>query len=299
MGLGKIVYNTKYTPVVNIKLSAISAAMGRAKMYELLHKQVWRKTRLRWPNDGPNYNHSRVPVYTIPGLTTFNGRPVAFIKHWDIKSESKEPYAYDEISKADHPNFGLNQLFVGGDPFEVYKHPDSGSDDPGDDDGIYHDDCYITPKMMPASAEHYYWVYTNCYDENGYDMMLFRERDDDGVVVIENVELENYVATIAGKSQNRHRLVVTRVGGAVDRIDLGRGEYQLLNQRVEKLISHDVLEHVDEYKINYDFSSHGAVVWEQGIDMPYQFTSRSQQKLRKKVDGSDSIVTVRLYSIGH
>lgn len=286
MGLDKIVYNTKYTPVVNIKLSAISAAMGRAKMYELLHKQIWRKTRLMWPTDGPNYNHSRVPVYTMPGLATFNGRPVAFIQHWDIKSPSVSPYGYDTAiypSGGTDMRFGLNQLFVEQDPFKPYVgNPKS---------GIYHDDCYIIPKMMPVSAEHYYWVYTN-NDEYASDRKLFRERDDDGVVVVENVVLENYVATVAGKTQDRHRLVVTYVGGAVDRVDLGSGTYQPFMQKVEKRISHDVLGHVDEYKVDYDFSSRGAVIWEQVIDMPYQFTTTSSQATTQE-DG-----WIRQYSDG-
>ena len=268
MGLEKIVYDTKYTPVVNITLSAIAAAMGMAKMYELLHKQIWRKARYR------------ISTYTIPGLTHFKGRPVAFIDKWDIKSPSTAPYSYSGV---DH-TFGLNQLFVGQDPFKPYVgNPKK---------GIYHDDCYITPKMMPVSAEHYYWVYTN-YDESNYDRRLFRERDDDGAVVIENVVLEDYVATVAGKTQDRHRLVVTRVGGAVDRIDLGYGAYDGLNQRVEKLISHRALGHVEEYKVGYDFSNHGPVVGEQrAVDMPWQFTTSSQQATTQDYGW------IRLYSDG-
>ena len=268
MGLGKIVYNTKYTPVVNIKLSAICAAMGRAKVYELLHKQIWRKD--------PN----RLLLFHDPLCPTHNGRPVAFIHRWHIKSQYSEPYSYN-VAPGDDParTFGLNQLFMGQDPREWYQGNPS--------DGIYHDECYITPKMMPISAEHYYWVYTNYDkydydDEYDYDRKLFRERDDDGVVVIENVVLENYVATIAGKSQDRHRLVVTYVGGAVDRIDLNSGTYQPLWQKVEKQISHDVLGYVDEYKVDYDFSSRGAVLWEQVIDMPYQFTTTSSQATTKE-----------------
>ena len=281
MGLENITYNLKYTPVVNIKLSAISAAMGRAKMYELLHKQVWRKTRLMWPNDGPEHRHSRVPVYNVPGLTQFKGRPVAFILHWDIKSPSIQPYAY--AADGAEMRFGLNQLFVEQDPFKPYE------GDPKS--GIYHDDCYITPKMMPVSAEHYYWVYTND-DDYAYERKLFRERDEDGTVVVENVALENYVATVAGRSENRHRLVVTHVGGAVDRIDLGSGSYNILWQKVEKRISHRVLGRVAEYKVAYDFSSHGAVIWQQTIDMPYQFSTTSQQATTQE-DG-----WIKLYSDG-
>lgn len=276
MGLDKITYNTKYTPVVNIKLSAIAAARGRAKMYELLHKQIWRKAPIR------------VGTYTIPGLTRHNGRDVKFIERWDIKSQYTEPYSYS-VKEGDDParTFGLNQLFVGQDPFKPYE------GDPGKG-GIYHDDCYITPKMMPVSTEHYYWVYTNSFveEEHPYNQQLFRERDDNGTVVIDSVKLENYVATVAGKSQDRHRLVVNYTSGAVDRIDIGYGKYNAIIDRVEKRKSHEVLGHAEEYKVNYDFSSHGAVLWEQVIDMPYQFTTTSLQKTAKE-DG-----WIRLYSDG-
>ena len=290
MGLDKIVYNTKYTPVVNIKLSAISAAMGRAKMYELLHKQIWRKTRLMWPNDGPNYNHSRVPVYTMPGLATFNGRPVAFIQHWDIKSPSVSPYGYDTAiypSGGTDMRFGLNQLFVEQDPFKPYVgNPKK---------GIYHDDCYITPKMLPVTAEHEYYVYryTAPGDENITQELVFRERNDDGVIVVSSIVLENYVSTVAGRSTNRYRLLVNYVNGTVDRIDLREGSYSAFYDVVSKLPSHRIWGHaVEEYKIDYGIPQHGAVVWEQAIDMPFQFSTTGNQATTQE-DG-----WIRQYSDG-
>ena len=117
------------------------AAMGRAKLYELLHKQIWRKDK------------NRLLLWQHPFYTHHNGRPVAFVQKWNIKSQYTDPYSYS-VKEGDDParTFGLNQLFVGQDPFAPYK------GDPGKD-GIYHDDCYITPKMMPVSTEHYYYVY--------------------------------------------------------------------------------------------------------------------------------------------
>jgi len=101
-GLKKIIYDTKYSPIVNIKLSVISAAIGRAKMYELLHKQLWRKNRCY--------------TYKIDQIPTLNGRPVEFVGRWDIKSPSVQPYDY-----SDRWNLGLNQLFKG-EGYSSYAH---------------------------------------------------------------------------------------------------------------------------------------------------------------------------------
>lgn len=275
MALDKISINTKYSPSTNIKISAIMAAMGRAKMYELLHKQIWRKDK------------NRLLLWQDPFYPHHNGRPVAYVQRWNIKSQYTEPYSYS-VKEGDDParTFGLNQLFMGQDPFAPYQ------GNPGD--GIYHDDCYITPKMMPMSAEHYYYVYT--YNDSGeYGVTTtkyFRERDDNGTVVIDSVELKNYVATVDGKPQDRYGLAVNYTSGAVDMFDLGYGSYNAIIDRVEKKKSHEVLGLVEEYKITYDFGSHGAVLWEQVIDMPYQFTTTSSQKTTKE-DG-----WIRMYSDG-
>lgn len=103
--------------------AVLSTLVGYGKMYELLHKQLWRKGR----------------VETIPYTLTINGRPAKAIKKWDIKSPSTNPYSY-----TDSYDLGLNQLFMGQSPYATYE------GDPKD--GIYHDDCYITPKMIDTQS---------------------------------------------------------------------------------------------------------------------------------------------------
>ncbi|MDX1809720.1 MAG: hypothetical protein R3331_09290 [Sulfurospirillaceae bacterium] len=116
--------------------AVLSTLIGYGKMYELLHKQLWRKGRIE----------------TVPYTFTVNGRPVQAIKKWDIKSPSTAPYDY-----IDTYNLGLNQLFVGQSPYATYAGTPS--------DGIYHDDCYIIPKNIGiASYDMPGWF----IDGNGY-----------------------------------------------------------------------------------------------------------------------------------
>lgn len=78
--------------------------------------------------------------------TTLNGYKIYQGDRYDIKSGSKAPYDYDSSW-----NLGLNQLFVGQDPYAWYQ------GDPGD--GIYHDDCDIktlTNDKLQISAEVFY-----------------------------------------------------------------------------------------------------------------------------------------------
>lgn len=67
----------------SIKQAVFTSALSYAKMYELLHKQIWRKAPYR------------IKIATLPVLSTFKGRPVGFVRKWDIKSPSKLPYSYD------------------------------------------------------------------------------------------------------------------------------------------------------------------------------------------------------------
>ena len=101
----------------SFKEAIVATAIGYGKIYELLHKQLWRKGRISLVNQ----------------IVTVNGRPAKPITKWNIKSPSTSPYNRDNYN-----DLGLNQLFVG----QKYNAQYNGNPS----DGIYHDDCYIQPK---------------------------------------------------------------------------------------------------------------------------------------------------------
>ena len=205
----KIILNTKKSPVENIKTSIFVDALAKAKAYELLHKQIWRKTRDRvWTYDNPFYRYHK-------------GRPVSFIRGWNIKSESKEPYAY-ELDRADHPNYGLNQLFVGQD----YRKPFEG--DPADD-GIYHDDCYIQPKaykLVSGLIEEWAFVRNELWGDNyvGFEEYHFDKQDKFGTVQINNVAVEFFNKTVNNVAVQWVRLVVDHVTKGTLYYELGKSD---------------------------------------------------------------------------
>lgn len=174
MKLEKLSFNPKYDNLTNVKNSIVLHALSYAKIYELLHKQIWRKAP------------SRVWTYNIPQIPTFNGRAVTFIRGWNIKSESKNPYTF-ATSSSWHQDFGLNQLFMEQDYRKVYD------GDPGD--GIYHDDCYIQPKAMELlSGFIEMWSYLETEGESGYIKhdFKFQKQDAQGNVLINSVRIEVY-----------------------------------------------------------------------------------------------------------
>ena len=185
-----------------IKTALIIGAISYGKIYELLHKQIWRKAP------------SRIGTYSIPSIPTFNGRPVTFIRHWNIKSPSTVPYSRDGGDNT----FGLNQLFMEQDYRKEYVGNPK--------DGIYHDDCYITPKIIPATNEGYYdcWGY---YTDSSYDSesmstsytisQTFDKQDAEGNVIINSVTLETYLVN----TTNYKRLRIDNVIGDDTIIELG------------------------------------------------------------------------------
>lgn len=100
---------------------AITNAIMRNKLVELLHKQLVRKGRadIEWINH-PKFGK----VYNV--------------KRYDIKSPSRNPYNYDS-----RDDLGLNQFFMGQDPYKPYRGNPK--------DGIYHDKCLIYPKAIEES----------------------------------------------------------------------------------------------------------------------------------------------------
>ncbi|EHC9005081.1 NADH-quinone oxidoreductase subunit H [Campylobacter coli] len=104
------------------------AMIGVNKYVELLHKQLIRKGR----SYRQNATHPLYPNSYI-------------VKKYNIKSSSTAPY-----NKENYNDLGLNQFFVGQDPYKPYK------GDPGSKNGIYHDICEIRTKYNLGNIQYYY-----------------------------------------------------------------------------------------------------------------------------------------------
>lgn len=104
------------------------AMIGVNKYVELLHKQLVRKGR----SQIQNINH---PLFKNSYI----------VKKYNIKSSSTAPY-----NKENYNNLGLNQFFVGQDPYKPYQ------GDPGSKNGIYHDICEIRTKYNLGNMQYYY-----------------------------------------------------------------------------------------------------------------------------------------------
>ncbi|EIX7231324.1 hypothetical protein MK474_001811 [Campylobacter coli] len=104
------------------------AMIGVNKYVELLHKQLIRKGR----SYRQNATHPLYPNSYI-------------VKKYNIKSGSTAPY-----DKHSHGNLGLNQFFVGQDPYKPYE------GDPSSKNGIYHDICEIRTKYNLRKVPYYY-----------------------------------------------------------------------------------------------------------------------------------------------
>lgn len=108
---------TSWDFVADVENGVIGMAAQRTKMIELLHKQLVRKGRAKREDLGHISPFGKCYI----------------IKDYDIKSPSTAPYNYN--SKDD---LGLNQFFIGQDPYKPYKgNPKK---------GIYHDTSKIIPK---------------------------------------------------------------------------------------------------------------------------------------------------------
>ncbi|EAK0787674.1 hypothetical protein AYK34_01915 [Campylobacter coli] len=104
------------------------AMIGVNKYVELLHKQLVRKGR----SQIQNINH---PLFKNSYI----------VKKYNIKSSSTAPY-----NKENYNDLGLNQFFVGQDPYKPYK------GDPSSKNGIYHDICEIRTKYNLGKMQYYY-----------------------------------------------------------------------------------------------------------------------------------------------
>ncbi|EDO9710985.1 hypothetical protein GPD77_01040 [Campylobacter jejuni] len=104
------------------------AMIGVNKYVELLHKQLVRKGR----SQIENINH---PLFKNSYI----------VKKYNIKSSSTAPY-----NKENYNDLGLNQFFVGQDPYKPYQ------GDPSSKNGIYHDICEIRTNYNLGSMQYYY-----------------------------------------------------------------------------------------------------------------------------------------------
>ncbi|HEB8069695.1 TPA: hypothetical protein RZJ87_000965, partial [Campylobacter jejuni] len=104
------------------------AMIGVNKYVELLHKQLVRKGR----SQIQNINH---PLFKNSYI----------VKKYNIKSSSTAPY-----NKENYNDLGLNQFFVGQDPYKPYQ------GDPSGENGIYHDICEIRTNYNLGSMQYYY-----------------------------------------------------------------------------------------------------------------------------------------------
>ncbi|ECR2309114.1 NADH-quinone oxidoreductase subunit H [Campylobacter jejuni] len=104
------------------------AMIGVNKYVELLHKQLVRKGR----SQIQNINH---PLFKNSYI----------VKKYNIKSSSTAPY-----NKENYNDLGLNQFFVGQDPYKPYQ------GDPSSENGIYHDICEIRTKYNLGNMQYYY-----------------------------------------------------------------------------------------------------------------------------------------------
>ncbi|EGH4514785.1 NADH-quinone oxidoreductase subunit H [Campylobacter jejuni] len=104
------------------------AMIGVNKYVELLHKQLVRKGR----SQIQNINH---PLFKNSYI----------VKKYNIKSSSTAPY-----NKENYNDLGLNQFFVGQDPYKLYQ------GDPSSENGIYHDICEIRTNYNLGSMQYYY-----------------------------------------------------------------------------------------------------------------------------------------------
>lgn len=203
MKLVKFLHNENQDAVQDAIDTVTMHILGYSKMYELLHKQIWRKAPYR------------IKTVSIDAIPTFNNRPVCFIQEWDIKSPSTSPYVYNG---GDH-TFGLNQLFVGQDYRKTY------SGDPKS--GIYHDTCCINPRDISTTASTWgyktVWILRD-YDDNGVNYnysYVWLGQDDDGNSVIDNVVLSKYSTTINNVTTYYKKIVVYSHDGLTSEYELG------------------------------------------------------------------------------
>lgn len=123
--LGRVNFNNL---LGSAKEAIINRAIAYNKAYTLLHRQLVQKERVRY----------------YEGVTlNINKKTYKVVREYNIKSSSTKPYIPYSKENPNKNNLGLNQLFVGQDPYKKYEgNPKS---------GIYHDECSIYPRRYEAT----------------------------------------------------------------------------------------------------------------------------------------------------
>lgn len=229
----------------SMKQAVFNSCLAYAKTYELLHKQIWRKA--------PH----RIQTYTNPYYTHHLGRPVVFVRLWNINSRDRSPYSYS----GGDGTFGLNQLFGGQDYRKEFvgKFKDS----------IAQDECWIQPKEIRLdggviSYWEYYWtqetVSDNFYLDDIADPSVYYAEniDKEGNVLIKSVRLEYYDV----ESVRHRRILQTNGDDSITVIELG-AEPTAYDYKGEGLR----IRETGRYYIKMpDFSEHGEVLHTTVID---------------------------------
>lgn len=243
----------------SMKQAVFNSCLAYAKTYELLHKQIWRKA--------PH----RIQTYTNPYYTHHLGRPVVFVRLWNINSRDRSPYSYS----GGDGTFGLNQLFGGQDYRKEFVGKFKYS--------IAQDECWIQPKEIRLDGGTiWYWIYYRYdagynaegdYSEKTQDGSIYYAEnvDKEGNVLVKSVRLEYYNV----ESVRHRRVVQTNGDDSVTVIELGAepirdGAYGYDGEGIEMVES-------SRYFIKMpDFSEHGEVLHTTVIDTSvYIFTDAS------------------------
>ncbi len=238
----------------SLKQAVFTSALSYAKMYELLHKQIWRKAPYRISTYG---NH------------TYNNRPVTYIRSWKLNSAATVPYSYEG---GDH-TFGLNQLFVGQDYRKAYV------GDPKD--GIYHDTCSIYPKSIVTHSSTWgnknVWVYfyQGANDEYpGYDFNYYFVRENsNGDILIDDVQLVTYSILEGTATTYYKKIVITHHDATISEIELGSydpngGVYDGFDYVTTQSLRGNAGDYY-WYKFGEDMSAHGSIMSEDKISSPF------------------------------
>lgn len=256
MKIARFSYDSKRTPQENMVASAMAQTLANNKIYELLHKQIWRKAPYR------------IASYANPYYPMHNGRPVRFVSMWNIKDGSTKPYSYD----GGDPSFGLDQLFMGQDFRKSYVgNPKS---------GIYHDDCFIQPKMIPVvHGKISAWCYVKDLNgfifEDGYEYVpsaYYAENvDRNGQNIVLNAVYESYMEGTTSK----HRVIQTNADNSTTVVELGtktdsNGGIHFAEVKVITGIP-------KTYAYHFDFTGHGQVIHEEESTAPWTFLVSSDK----------------------
>ena len=193
-----------HEPVIaSYKRAFIGTLLGYTKTYDLLHKQIWRKSP------------ERVVTWDNPLYTYHNNRPVKFVRYWNIKSSSTAPYAHkiNDDYNGGNANYGLNAAFENGDPFVA------GGGNLADMDVVW-----IQPKTYhQISGLRQQWTYAGGWgwEDNNEEPIVVWKHNEKGDILVDNVAVETYDIVANGITTTYARLRLTKSGSADRLIELG------------------------------------------------------------------------------